>query len=86
MPGSIAIADVEAFHFVPAPRQDVGGDEKLADWQAGEGATVGVGLDGLGPPTCPPGWAARMGRRRVASGGRRSGFVALRRDKSGGRR
>lgn len=37
-----AIADVEAFRFVAAPREDVGGDEEFADGQTGEGATVGV--------------------------------------------
>ncbi len=37
-----AVADVEALAFVAAPRQDVGGDEKLADGQAGDGAAVGV--------------------------------------------
>ncbi len=39
---SDAIADAEAFRFVTAPREDVGGDEKLADGQAGDGAAVAV--------------------------------------------
>ena len=37
-----SVADVEALAFVAAPRQDVGGDEKLADGQAGDGAAVAV--------------------------------------------
>ena len=36
-----AVADIEAFRFVTAPREDVGGDEQLANGQAGEGAAVG---------------------------------------------
>ena len=37
-----SVADVEALAFVAAPRQDVGGDEELADGKAGDGAAVGV--------------------------------------------
>ena len=33
-----SVADVEALAFVAAPRQDVGGDEELADGKAGDGA------------------------------------------------
>jgi len=39
---SDAIANVEAFGFVAAPWQNVRGDEQLADWEAGDGAAVGV--------------------------------------------
>ena len=37
-----SVADVEALAFVAAPRQDVGGDEELADGKAGDGAAVAV--------------------------------------------
>jgi hypothetical protein len=37
-----AIADDEAFGFVAAPREDVGGDEEVAEWKAGDGAAVAV--------------------------------------------
>lgn len=37
-----AVADVEAFGFVVAPWEDVGGDEEFADGQAGDGAAVVV--------------------------------------------
>ena len=37
-----AVADVEAFRFVTAPLEDVGGDEQLADGQAGDGTAVAV--------------------------------------------
>lgn len=37
-----AVADIEAFVFVAAPREYVRGDEKFADRESGEGAAIGA--------------------------------------------
>ena len=37
-----AVADVQAFRFMVAPRKDVRGDEEVADGKTGDGAAVAV--------------------------------------------